>query len=314
MAGYLSPPGRSAVRIMKISDMKAIMEIVQTRSMSKTAEHLFITQSALSQLLARVEAELDAPLFYRTPGKSLELSDVGKQFYRMAKEVTGTYDAFLHGLRTRPLTIGISMRVGKYLIEAMQNAIPNFSPEHYTFSELPLMEREMSVLNHSVDLAFSRLPIEVSPVSYFVIRRDPIGIYLRKGSPKAALARPKENSKYAFLPISVLDGEPLCLPGNAPRIRKAAEDALQKYHVKPSVIIDVKSMSYMFQMVNNGVYNCLYAKPIPEVSNVSFYWIEDCDITYDLAILYDKDTDRKSEIEELCQIMRRYYEMNPDLP
>ena len=84
--------------------------------------------------------------------------------------------------------------------------------------------------------------------------------------------------------------------------------------MKPSVIIDVKSMSYMFQMVNNGVYNCLYAKPIPEVSNVNFYWIEDCDITYDLAILYDKDSDRKSEIEELCQIMRRYYEMNPDLP
>ena len=70
---------------MKISDIKAIMEIVQTRSMSKTAERLFITQSALSQLLSRVEAELDAPLFYRTPGKPLELSDVGEQFYAMAK-------------------------------------------------------------------------------------------------------------------------------------------------------------------------------------------------------------------------------------
>lgn len=126
---------------MKISDIKAIMEIVQTRSMSKTAERLFITQSALSQLLSRVEAELDAPLFYRTPGKPLELSDVGEQFYAMAKEVISTYDAFLLGLRTKPLNIGISMRVGKYIIEAMQNAIPNFSPEHYTFSELTLAER-----------------------------------------------------------------------------------------------------------------------------------------------------------------------------
>lgn len=249
------------------------MEIVQTRSMSKTAERLFITQSALSQLLSRVEAELDAPLFYRTPGKPLELSDVGEQFYAMAKEVISTYDAFLLGLRTKPLNIGISMRVGKYIIEAMQNAIPNFSPEHYTFSELTLAEREMGVLNHSVDLAFSRLPVTAGPISYFVIRRDPIGIYLRH------------------------------LP-----------DALRKYNVKPSNIIDVKNMPYMFQVANTGTYNCLYAKPIPDVNPDNFYWIEDCDITYDLAILYDKNSDRRAEIEELCQIMYRYYEMNPDLP
>ena len=92
----------------------------------------------------------------------------------MAKEVISTYDAFLLGLRTRPLNIGVSMRVGKYIIEAMQNAIPNFSPEHYTFSELTLAEREMGVLNHSVDLAFSRLPVTAGLISYFVIRRDPI--------------------------------------------------------------------------------------------------------------------------------------------
>ena len=299
---------------MKISDMKAIMEIVQTRSISKTAERLFITQSALSQLLSRVEAELDAPLFYRTPGKPLELSDVGEQFYAMAKEVISTYDSFLLGLRTRPLNIGVSMRVGKYIIEAIQNAIPNFSPERYTFSELTLAEREMGVLNHSVDLAFSRLPVTAGLISYFVIRRDPIGIYLRKGSPKAALARRREGSKYPFLPISVLDGDPLCLPDNAPHIRKVTEDALRKYNVKPSNIIDVKSMPYMFQVANTGTYNCLYAKPIPDVNPDNFYWIEDCDITYDLAILYDKNSDRRAEIEDLCQIMYRYYEMKPDLP
>lgn len=201
---------------MKISDIKAIMEIVQTRSMSKTAERLFITQSALSQLLSRVEAELDAPLFYRTPGKPLELSDVGEQFYAMAKEVISTYDAFLLGLRTKPLNIGISMRVGKYIIEAMQNAIPNFSPEHYTFSELTLAEREMGVLNHSVDLAFSRLPVTAGPISYFVIRRDPIGIYLRKGSPQGRPGRRREGSKYPSLPISVLDGDPPLPAGQRP--------------------------------------------------------------------------------------------------
>ena len=140
----------------------------------------------------------------------------------------------------------------------------------------------MSVLNHSVDLAFSRLPIEVSPCKLLCDPPRPHRYLSQKGEPPRppwpALRRTTANTPP--FPISVLTiWEPLCLPGNAPRIRKAAEDALQKYHVKPSVIIDVKSMSYMFQMVNNGVYNCLYAKPIPEVSNVNFYWIEDCDIT-----------------------------------
>lgn len=81
-----------------------------------------------SQLLSRVEAELDAPLFYRTPGKPLELSDVGEQFYAMAKEVISTYDAFLLGLRTKPLNIGISMQGGKIHHRGHAERDPQFFP------------------------------------------------------------------------------------------------------------------------------------------------------------------------------------------
>ena len=170
----------------------------------------------------------------------------------------------------------------------------------------------MGVLNHSVDLAFSRLPVTAGPISYFVIRRDPIGIYLRKGSPKAAW--PAAGRAANIPPCRSPSWTGIPLPaGQRPSHPEGDGGCAAEYNVKPSNIIDVKNMPYMFQVANTGTYNCLYAKPIPDVNPDNFYWIEDCDITYDLAILYDKNSDRRAEIEELCQIMYRYYEMNPDL-
>ena len=57
-------------------DMKYIYQIWQDRSFTKAAEHLFITQPALSTAVRRVEESIGAPLFDRSR-RPLELTEAG---------------------------------------------------------------------------------------------------------------------------------------------------------------------------------------------------------------------------------------------
>lgn len=57
--------------IMKISDMDAILKVIQQGGLSPAAELLFLSQPALSQIIHRVESELGIALFVRRPGKTL---------------------------------------------------------------------------------------------------------------------------------------------------------------------------------------------------------------------------------------------------
>lgn len=50
---------------MDIREIRYIIEIANTRNMTKAAANLFITQPALSKMLKKVELELGMPLFYR---------------------------------------------------------------------------------------------------------------------------------------------------------------------------------------------------------------------------------------------------------
>lgn len=51
---------------MDLRQLENIIRINEERSITKAAEKLFITQSALNQQLQKLEAELGTPLFVRT--------------------------------------------------------------------------------------------------------------------------------------------------------------------------------------------------------------------------------------------------------
>ena len=51
---------------MDTRQMEYIIQISEERSITKAAEKLFITQSALNQQLQKLEKELRLPLFVRT--------------------------------------------------------------------------------------------------------------------------------------------------------------------------------------------------------------------------------------------------------
>ncbi len=65
---------------MDLQQLTYFIEIAKLQNISKAAEHLYVSQPALSKSLRNLEEELDTQLFFRK-GKSLYLTDAGELFY-----------------------------------------------------------------------------------------------------------------------------------------------------------------------------------------------------------------------------------------
>lgn len=78
---------------MDIRQLKYFIEIVDANcNMSKAAKRLFMSQSALSQVIVNFENNHKIALFHREKGRLVGLTPIGHLYYKYALEVTNLYD------------------------------------------------------------------------------------------------------------------------------------------------------------------------------------------------------------------------------
>ena len=101
-------------------------------NMTKAAEHLVISQSAISYAVRNLEQEFHMKLFKRN-GKSLELTDDGREFYRRASKIIGETRAlgeYFHRGRpssSGPVALGMTMlarNIFSKVLSRMGTSIP----------------------------------------------------------------------------------------------------------------------------------------------------------------------------------------------
>ncbi len=80
------------MNILEIKHLRMLQMIHQTGNMTRAANHLFVTQSALSQQLKDLESRLSTDLFFRT-GKKMVLTRVGKKLLARARDILDRVDA-----------------------------------------------------------------------------------------------------------------------------------------------------------------------------------------------------------------------------
>lgn len=101
--------------------IEVFLSVAEQRSMTRCAEELFLSQSAVSQIIKELERQCGVPLFDRI-GRKLELSYAGsvlqEQFRRLSlifSETTMRMES-LAGLGEERLRLGASMTIGNYLM------------------------------------------------------------------------------------------------------------------------------------------------------------------------------------------------------
>ncbi|MEP3285954.1 MAG: LysR family transcriptional regulator [Yoonia sp.] len=123
------------VAIMDITLLKTFLEVAATGSFVSASDRLFVTQSAVSLRVQRLEDSLGKPLFTRSKAGA-ELTPAGREFERYALSMIRVWEearqqvAIPEGF-TRSISIGAQYslwpRLGFRWIDQMQSAMPDLN-------------------------------------------------------------------------------------------------------------------------------------------------------------------------------------------
>ena len=79
--------------MMNYADIETFLELVRTRNLTKAAEHLYLSQSTVSNRLRNLENELGFSLFLRGKGRTtIELTRKGEEFAPIAERWRSLYE------------------------------------------------------------------------------------------------------------------------------------------------------------------------------------------------------------------------------
>ncbi len=151
---------------MTIQQVLYVLEIAARASVSQAAQKLYLSQSALSQQLRRLEEELGYALFSRT-SNGLQLTPEGQRFCDQAAPVAERWSEFCKAVQKQEqaeqlrLRLGIGSRV--YSNELFSHIMEYFEsrPEiEITFVTEAGQDVVEALRKGELDLALDRLPME----------------------------------------------------------------------------------------------------------------------------------------------------------
>ena len=153
---------------MKINSnqLDAFYHVAQTLSFTKAAEHLHVTQSALSQRISKLEDDLETTLFIRDRS-SIKLTDMGFKLLRYCAQQESAESDLLSSLKSSKQGLGGLIRIGGFssvnrsmVVPALKKIISNNEG-----LSIKLITREI----HELDDLLKR-----SEADYILTDRDPV--------------------------------------------------------------------------------------------------------------------------------------------
>lgn len=244
---------------MNTKQMEYIVKIAEESSITRAAEKLYITQSALDQQLLKLEKELGLQLFHRAKN-SLKLTAAGEVYVAYAKKIINLKkEAYLilgdmAEKQAGTLTIGLTPERG---IEMFMAVYPEFYQSYPDMTVIPReinVKRQLEMLrNDTLDIGFvtlSSLPkgnLEFKPIT-----QDNMVLAIPASHPYAKYANPP-GKPLAVADLSLFKDDTFVFMFKESTQRSIIDALFEKTGYKPKLILETSSNQTSYSMVKNGL-------------------------------------------------------------
>ena len=162
---------------MEFNQLEYVVEVADTGSFSKAAEHLFYSQPALTQQIIKLEKELCVQLFHRSHG-NVTLTEAGTVFVKYAHSILLNKNDALSVMndfsqnQTGSLSVLLPMERGTEIMTAI---FPDFHRKfpHITMNAIQTsVHRQLNrIIRGAADLGFVLLPdhSELNGIAYHAL-------------------------------------------------------------------------------------------------------------------------------------------------
>ncbi|QMV19005.1 LysR family transcriptional regulator [Granulicella sp. 5B5] len=182
---------------MELKHLKSFLAVAERLSFIRAAEHLHLSQPALSAQIQNLEEELGVKLLYRTR-RVVRLTPEGEIFIEEARATLARAERAIQ--RVQKASRG---EVGQLRIAFVSSAALEIVPHIVTLARRKLPEVSLDIRNmrtslqlqsfrdNAIDVGFLRLPLQDDSLRLQVIHREPFVIVLPASHPLARRDRIK---------------------------------------------------------------------------------------------------------------------------
>ena len=288
------------------------------RNVTRAAEKLFISQSSLSQHLAKLEAELGCTLFDRSRSP-LELTEAGMLYKKYLENTLYTYQRFeaelsdLAASKAQTVSIGVGNWRGSILIPEI---LPSFLENHenvlVNLNEFPVSELIPKLQSGSIDFAVMNIAVDNVPrdLACDVIGYERVLIAARGDLPLAQALLAASESGAGILPETMAKERLLSLSSRL-TIGSTVENFLEVTRIAPSSRINSTNNRTLLRLCAEGMgYSFMVESGIGEsvfYPAVRFFDLQMPELSVPLVFLYQKNSYLSPVAEALMEEVRSYY-------
>lgn len=244
---------------MDTKQIEYIIKITEENNITRAAEKLFITQSALNQQLLKLEKELGTPLFYRSR-TNWHLTEAGEVYVENARKILHikkqTYDRIsdITNIRKGTLRIGFTPGRGINMFGAVY---PNF---HHAYPNVIVEPVEQNVKhlqemisNGQLDIAFLTLN-ESDKVNneYVPLFKEEIFLLIPECHPLSAHAAPP-GEPFTVIDPKLVQHEPFVLMDKYSTMRKLVNQILDEFDCTPNILFETKNHATIMTMIRANI-------------------------------------------------------------
>lgn len=245
---------------MNLKEVEYIVTIAEERSVTRAAEKLFITQSALNQQLIRLEKEIGSQLFFRsragwTPteagevylASARELLRIRKETYHRLQDITAAQKGRLSiGLPPERCS---SLFAGVY--PAFHREYPHIS---INILEVSVRKQQSMISRGELDIGFmTLLDHQRSEDEYIDIGTEELILAVPVLHPLCREAALSPSGPFPELDIRLLREEPFALPYQESTMREVLDAVFRQAGFAPTVLFDTSRIQTILDMVESNM-------------------------------------------------------------
>lgn len=230
------------MRILNYNHLRYFWAVAHVGSLTRAAEQLNVSQSAVSVQIQKLEREIAHPLFERV-GKKLILTEAGRIALDYADTVFKTGDELMSTLQGKPQTSRQVLRVGA-LTTLSRNFQLDFLRPLVGRADVELIVRSGTMREllaqldaHAIDVVLANSPAGRDA-------RLPLRNHLLDRQSVSLVGRRRPN-KHKFRFPEDLRTEPLLLPSLDSDIRVAFDRVLELAGIRPIILAEVDDMAML---------------------------------------------------------------------
>lgn len=265
---------------MDLRQIENIVAIEQEQSISKAAERLFLTQSALNQQLLRLEKELGIQLFERKKHAMIP-TFAGKVYlataHRMIDMKKETYK-IIHDISNETageISVAYSPERGSLLFSHIYPTFRRRYP-NVTFSihEAHVKKMETMLLQKEVTLACLTYSqgSKHAAIEYVDTKKELMVLGLPSSHPLAHLAGERSWETFPSIDLALLRDEAFALVAKTTRLRTMIDESFRAAGFLPKVLFESSSTATVVNMVKNQVCPAFFPQSYVDPSAPMVYF------------------------------------------